>query len=97
MQSIIRHLYSDTKVGRETENIDGIMQSLLFFNRTFISFLEILVNVGFLLQSDISKDKFTELLKRWIENKGLDAIRNVPEPVRNYHAITIEHWAFKFS
>ncbi len=37
------------------------------------------------------------LLKRWVENTSLDAIMNVPEPARNYHAITIEHWTFKFS
>ncbi len=36
------------------------------------------------------------LLKRWAEKTGLGAIRNVPETVKNYHAITIQHWAFKF-
>ncbi len=36
------------------------------------------------------------LLKRWVEKTGLGAIRNVPETIKNYHAITIEHWAFKF-
>ena len=37
------------------------------------------------------------LLKRCVEDTSLDAIRNVPELVKIYHAITIEHWPFKFS
>ncbi len=31
------------------------------------------------------------LLKRWVEKTGLGAIRNVPETVKNYQAIMIEH------
>ena len=36
------------------------------------------------------------LHKRWVEKTGLGAIKNVPETVKNYHATTTEHWAFKF-
>ena len=30
------------------------------------------------------------LHKRWVEKTGLGAIMNVPELVKNYHAITVD-------
>ena len=39
------------------------------------------------------------LLIRWVEKTGLGAMRNMPETIKNYHAIhaiAIEQRAFKF-